>query len=67
MLLIFFQLERFRFLKNLKVLNLEGNPIAKNPDFCLADYIAAILPQVKYYEYVAIRDEDRERAKDYFQ
>ncbi|KAM7352445.1 tbCMF46 isoform 2-T2 [Cochliomyia hominivorax] len=56
-------IERLRFLKNLKVLNLEGNPISKDSKFCLADYIAAILPQLKYYEYVAIKDEDRQRAK----
>ncbi|GBP04626.1 Dynein regulatory complex subunit 3 [Eumeta japonica] len=38
-------IERLRFLNNLKVLNLEGNPLAKQPDFSLAEYVAAILPQ----------------------
>ncbi|XP_046810039.1 dynein regulatory complex subunit 3 [Lucilia cuprina] len=57
-------IERLRFLKNLKVLNLEGNPLCNNPEFCLVDYIAAVLPHVKYYEYVAIKNEDRQRAKE---
>ncbi|XP_065356813.1 dynein regulatory complex subunit 3 [Calliphora vicina] len=57
-------IERLRFLTNLKVLNLEGNPLSNDPEFCLMDYIAAVLPHVKYYEYVAIKNEDRQRAKE---
>ncbi|XP_058984362.1 dynein regulatory complex subunit 3 isoform X2 [Musca domestica] len=59
-------IERFRFLPNLKVLNLEGNPLAQESEFSLSDYIAAILPKLKYYEYVAIGDEQRESARRRF-
>lgn len=60
------QIERLRFVSSLKVLNLEGNPIAKQPDFPLSEYITAILPQLNYYEYVFIKDEMREAAQKKF-
>lgn len=60
------QIERLRFVSSLKVLNLEGNPIAKQPDFPLSEYITAILPQLNYYEYVYIKDEMREAAQKRF-
>lgn len=60
------QIERLRFVSSLKVLNLEGNPIAKQPDFPLSEYITAILPQLNYYEYVFIKDEMREAAQKRF-
>ncbi|XP_073824605.1 tbCMF46 [Musca autumnalis] len=59
-------IERFRFLPNLKVLNLEGNPLAQESEFSLCDYVAAILPNLKYYEYVAIKEEQRESARARF-
>lgn len=60
------QIDRLRFVSSLKVLNLEGNPIAKQPDFPLSEYITAILPQLNYYEYVFIKDEMREAAQKRF-
>ncbi|XP_075151603.1 tbCMF46 isoform X2 [Haematobia irritans] len=59
-------IERFRFLPKLKVLNLEGNPVGNEADFSLCDYIAAILPNLKYYEYIAIKEDQREKAKARF-
>jgi len=50
----------------LKVLNLEGNPIAKLPDFPLSLYVTAILPQLNYYEYVFIKAETKEEAQKRF-
>ncbi|XP_002003083.3 dynein regulatory complex subunit 3 isoform X1 [Drosophila mojavensis] len=59
-------IDRLRFVNSLKVLNLEGNPIAKLPDFPLSQYVTAILPQLNYYEYVFIKDEVREAAQKRF-
>ncbi|KAH8376531.1 hypothetical protein KR093_000012 [Drosophila rubida] len=59
-------IERLRFVSSLKVLNLEGNPIAKLTDFPLSQYVKAILPQLNYYEYVFIKDEMREAAQKRF-
>ncbi|XP_017060984.1 dynein regulatory complex subunit 3 [Drosophila ficusphila] len=59
-------IERLRFVGSLKVLNLEGNPIAKLPDFPLSLYVTAILPQLNYYEYVFIKAEKREEAQKRF-
>ncbi|KAH8263678.1 hypothetical protein KR044_012501 [Drosophila immigrans] len=59
-------IERLRFVSSLKVLNLEGNPIAKLPDFPLSQYVTAILPQLNYYEYVYIKEEMREAAQKRF-
>ncbi|XP_043661586.1 dynein regulatory complex subunit 3 [Drosophila teissieri] len=59
-------IERLRFVSSLKVLNLEGNPIAKQPDFPLSLYVTAILPQLNYYEYVFIKAETREEAQKRF-
>ncbi|KAH8385843.1 hypothetical protein KR200_001938 [Drosophila serrata] len=55
-------IERFRFMHNLKVLNLEGNPIAKKTNFSLLKYIIAILPKLNYYDYTYIKSELREEA-----
>lgn len=63
---IYIQIERLRFVSSLKVLNLEGNPIAKQPDFPLSEYITAMLPQLNYYEYVFIKNEIREAAQKRF-
>ncbi|XP_017075729.2 dynein regulatory complex subunit 3 isoform X1 [Drosophila eugracilis] len=59
-------IERLRFVSSLKVLNLEGNPISKTPDFPLSSYVTAILPQLNYYEYVFIKAEAREEAQKRF-
>ena len=45
---------------------MEGNPIAQNSECPLNVYIAAILPNVKFYEYVYIKDDFREQAKETF-
>lgn len=47
-----------------KSTHLEGNPVAQEPNFSMPEYVAAILPNVKYYEYVAITNEQREKAKE---
>ncbi|KAH8279750.1 hypothetical protein KR054_003975 [Drosophila jambulina] len=59
-------IERLRFVSSLRVLNLEGNPIAKMPDFPLSLYVTAILPQLNYYEYVFIKAETRDKAQKRF-
>ncbi|EDW03562.1 GH10435 [Drosophila grimshawi] len=59
-------IDRLRFVNSLKVLNLEGNPIAKLPDFPLTQYVTAILPQLNYYKYVFIKAEMREAAQKRF-
>ncbi|XP_020807053.1 dynein regulatory complex subunit 3 [Drosophila serrata] len=59
-------IERLRFVSSLRVLNLEGNPIAKMPDFPLSLYVTAILPQLNYYEYVFIKAETRAEAQKRF-
>lgn len=38
--------------------------MAQQPNFSMAEYVAAILPDVQYYEYVAITDDQREKAKE---
>lgn len=60
------QIERLRFVSSLKVLNLEGNPISRMPNFPLTLYVTAILPQLNYYEYVFIKTETREEAQKRF-
>ncbi|XP_054743337.1 dynein regulatory complex subunit 3 [Anastrepha obliqua] len=57
-------IERFRFLKDLRVLNLEGNPVGKKPDFQMNLYVAAVLPSVKFYEYKTITEELRQKGKE---
>ncbi|KAH8413125.1 hypothetical protein KR009_008188 [Drosophila setifemur] len=59
-------IERLRFASSLKVLNLEGNPISKLPDFPLSLFVTAILPQLNYYEYIFIKAETREDAQKRF-
>ncbi|XP_022220110.1 dynein regulatory complex subunit 3 isoform X2 [Drosophila obscura] len=59
-------IERLRFVNSLKVLNLEGNPIAQQPNFPLSLYVIAILPQLNYYEYVFIKADTREAARKRF-
>lgn len=56
---LFFQIERFRFFKKLRSLNLQGNPIDMIPESPLRIYIAAVLPQLKYYEYIFISEVER--------
>ncbi|XP_017872974.1 PREDICTED: dynein regulatory complex subunit 3-like, partial [Drosophila arizonae] len=46
-----------------RVLNLEGNPIAQNPDFPLSQYVITLLPNLHYYEYTFIKSEIREKAQ----
>ncbi|BFF93917.1 dynein regulatory complex subunit 3 [Drosophila madeirensis] len=59
-------IERLRFVNSLKVLNLEGNPIAQQPDFSLSLYVTATLPQLNYYEYVFIKADTRDAARKRF-
>ncbi|XP_030569706.1 dynein regulatory complex subunit 3-like, partial [Drosophila novamexicana] len=56
-------IDRFRFMCNLRVLNLEGNPVAQNMDFPLSQYIITLLPNLHYYEYTFIKSEMREKAQ----
>lgn len=48
-------------MKELRVLNLEGNPISQRmiKDSTFRTYIAAFLPNLKYYNYKFIHDEER--------
>lgn len=41
---------------------MEGNPITKNSNFRF--YIAAFLPQLKYYEYKILKEDERENGKE---
>lgn len=60
-------IERFRFLNKLYSLNLEGNPIAENAEKPLRTYIAAVLPNLKYYNYTYLKDEEREKGRALFE
>lgn len=55
-------------MKELRSLNLEGNPIAKRPakNTTFRAYVAAFLPLLKYYNYEYIYDDERERGKTEF-
>lgn len=55
-----------RFLKKLSVFNMEGNPVCRTLGYPLVTYIAALLPDVKYYEYAYIEDSAREAGKQKF-
>lgn len=59
---------RLRFLSKLYSLNIEGNPVIDkldgNVDFRL--YIAAYLPNLKYYNYSIISDLERENGRKLF-
>lgn len=59
-------LERLRFLKNLRSLNLAENPIATDKNKPLRQYLASLLPHLKYYQYVLIKPEERESGKELF-
>lgn len=48
-----------RFLKNLRSFNIEENPIAKREDSPMRIYIAAFLPDLKYYNYAYITPQER--------
>uniref|UniRef100_A0A182JCY1 Dynein axonemal assembly factor 1 homolog n=1 Tax=Anopheles atroparvus TaxID=41427 RepID=A0A182JCY1_ANOAO len=60
-------LERLRFLKDLRSLNLAENPIAQDTAKPLRLYLATLLPQLKYYEYILIRPKERDTGKEIFQ
>lgn len=60
-----FQLERLRFLKNLRSLNLKGNEIERN-DKHFRLYIAGLLHDLTYYEYKYISKLERENGRDRF-
>ncbi|XP_053662638.1 dynein regulatory complex subunit 3 [Anopheles marshallii] len=60
-------LERLRFLKDLRSLNLAENPIAQDTAKPLRLYLATLLPQLKYYEYILIRPTERDAGKEKFQ
>uniref|UniRef100_A0A182MHM7 U2A'/phosphoprotein 32 family A C-terminal domain-containing protein n=1 Tax=Anopheles culicifacies TaxID=139723 RepID=A0A182MHM7_9DIPT len=60
-------LERLRFLKDLRSLNLAENPIARDTTKPLRLYLATLLPQLKYYEYILIRPTERDAGKEKFQ
>lgn len=55
-------------MKNLYTLNLEANPVSigqeKGVPFRI--YIAAFLPNLKYYNYIVISDEEREEGQKHF-
>lgn len=60
-----FQIERLRFLKKLRSLNLKGNDVEKDDKF-FRIYIAGLLPQLSYYENKYISKEERDEGKDRF-
>lgn len=59
------QLERLRFLKRLRSLNLKGNPVERDDKF-FRIYIGGLLPDLTYYEYRHIGKVEREEGKDRF-
>lgn len=59
------QLERLRFLKRLRSLNLKGNPVEHDDKF-FRIYIGGLLPELTYYEYKHIGRIEREEGKDRF-
>ncbi|EDS39244.1 leucine-rich repeat-containing protein 48 [Culex quinquefasciatus] len=59
-------IERLRFLKDLRSLNLAENPIATDGSKPLRLYVACLLPQLKYYQYVLIKPEERTAGKEMF-
>jgi hypothetical protein len=59
------QLERLRFLKKLRSLNLKGNEIERS-DRHFRLYIAGLLTDLAYYEYKHISKLEREEGKDRF-
>lgn len=64
MCILIAKIERCRFLKDLRVLNMEGNPIANETNFQMDLYVAAVLPGVKYYEYKTITEEMRHKGRE---
>lgn len=60
-----FQIERLRFLKKLRCLNLKGNEIEKGDKF-FRIYIAGLLPQLTYYENKYISKVHRDEGRDRF-
>ncbi len=60
-----FQLERLRFLKRLRALNLKGNEIERR-DRHFRIFIAGLLPNLHYYENVYITKAEREEGRDRF-
>lgn len=48
----------------MRCLNLEGNPIAKDDEAgrTFRSYVSVFVPQLKYYAYVHISEEEREQA-----
>ena len=59
------QIERLRFIKKLRCLNLKGNEVEKGDKF-FRIYIAGLLPQLTYYENKHISKEERNEGKDRF-
>ncbi|XP_053691792.1 dynein regulatory complex subunit 3-like [Sabethes cyaneus] len=59
-------IERLRFLKDLRSLNLADNPIAKDTTKPLRLYVATLLPQLKYYQYILLKPEERNTGKEKF-
>lgn len=65
----YLQLDRLRFMKKLRSLNLEGNPIAQKPakNTTFRAYVAAVLPHLKYYNYEYIYEEERQKGEAEFE
>ncbi|XP_059616497.1 dynein regulatory complex subunit 3 [Phlebotomus argentipes] len=55
---------KLRLLARLSVINLEDNPIARDPHNPTSEFVAAFLPQIKYYNYTLIADETRASARE---
>jgi len=51
-----------KIFQHLKVIYLEGNPIARKLIFNFLKYITTVLTQLNYYEYTFIKNELREEA-----
>ncbi|XP_063708940.1 dynein regulatory complex subunit 3-like [Culicoides brevitarsis] len=52
-------IERLRFIKSLRSFNMEENPVAKDTENPMRIYIAAFLPDLKYYNYAYITPQER--------
>lgn len=57
----FFQVFKLRLFKNLRSVNMADNPCSNTTDF--RTFIVTFLPQIKYYEYIRVAPDEREKGE----